>query len=56
MIETDSPYMTPEPYRGHRNEPVLVQYVAKRIAEIKDLKLERIAEATTETARRFFRI
>ena len=56
MIETDSPYMTPEPYRGHRNEPVLVQYVAQRIAEIKNLKIERVAEITSETARKFFRI
>ena len=56
MIETDSPYMTPEPYRGHRNEPVLVQYVAQRIAEIKNLKIERVAEITSETARNFFRI
>lgn len=56
MIETDTPYMTPEPYRGERNEPVLVQYVAKRIAEIKSLKLEKVAEVTTATARGFFRI
>lgn len=56
MIETDSPYMTPEPYRGHRNEPALVQYVAQRIAEIKNLKIERVAEITTETARKFFKI
>lgn len=56
MIETDSPYMTPEPYRGHRNEPVLVQYVAQRIAEIKNMKLERVAEVTSENARKLFRI
>jgi len=56
MIETDTPYMTPEPYRGQRNEPVLVQYVAKRIAEIKNMKLEKVAEITTATARAFFRI
>jgi len=56
MIETDTPYMTPEPYRGQRNEPVLVQYVAKRIAEIKNLKIEKVAEVTSENARRLFRI
>lgn len=56
MIETDTPYMTPEPYRGQRNEPLLVQYVAKRIAEIKSIKLEKVAEITTATARAFFRI
>ena len=56
MIETDTPYMTPEPYRGQRNEPVLVQYVAARIAEIKGIKVEKVAEITTATARNFFNI
>ncbi|MEI6529423.1 MAG: TatD family hydrolase [Candidatus Falkowbacteria bacterium] len=56
MIETDTPYMTPEPYRGQRNEPVLVQYVAKRIADIKSIKIEKVAETTTRTARELFRI
>ena len=56
MIETDSPYMTPEPYRGQRNEPLLVQYVAARNAEIKGIKLEKVAEVTTNTARNLFRI
>lgn len=56
MIETDTPYMTPEPYRGQRNEPVLVQYVAKRIAEIKNMKIEKVAEVTFENARQLFRI
>jgi TatD DNase family protein len=56
MIETDSPYMTPEPYRGKRNEPLLVQYVAQRIADIKGIKVEKVAEKTTETAKNLFRI
>lgn len=56
MIETDTPYMTPEPYRGQRNEPILVQYVANRIADIRGIKLEKVAEMTTNTARSFFRI
>ncbi len=56
MIETDSPYMTPEPYRGQRNEPLLVQYVAKRIADIRNMKVEKVAEITTVTARSLFRI
>ena len=56
MIETDAPYMTPEPYRGQRNEPVLVQYVAQRLAEIKGIKLEKVAEITTNTARNLFKI
>ncbi|RLC38695.1 hydrolase TatD [Candidatus Falkowbacteria bacterium] len=56
MIETDCPFMTPEPYRGKRNEPILVKYVAKRIAEIKKLPLEKVAQITTENARKFFNI
>ncbi len=56
MIETDSPYMTPEPYRGQRNEPLLVQYVANRIADIRGIKLEKVAEITAATAQSFFKI
>lgn len=56
MVETDCPFMTPEPFRGKRNEPVLVEYVAKRIAEIKNLSEERVAEMTTANARKLFRI
>lgn len=56
ILETDCPFMTPEPFRGKRNEPVLVKYVAKRIAEIKNLSEERIREITTENARNLFRI
>lgn len=56
MIETDSPYMTPEPYRGQRNEPLLVRHVAERIADIKSIRPEKVSEITTATARDFFRI
>lgn len=56
MIETDCPYLTPEPYRGKRNEPLLVPLVAKKIAEIKGISLEKVASATTETAKKFFNI
>lgn len=56
MIETDCPFMTPEPYRGRRNEPILVKRVAERIAEIKHLNFERIAELSTANARRLFGI
>ena len=56
MIETDSPFLTPEPFRGQRNEPILVKYVAERIARIRNLSLERIAEITTKNAREFFGI
>ncbi|MDD4271653.1 MAG: TatD family hydrolase [Patescibacteria group bacterium] len=56
MIETDCPYMTPEPFRGQRNEPILVKKVAERIAEIKNLSFERIAEISTNNARKLFNI
>ncbi len=56
MIETDSPFLTPEPFRGQRNEPILVKYVAERIAQIRNLSLEKIAEITTKNAREFFGI
>ena len=56
MVETDCPFMTPEPYRGHRNEPALVAYVAERIAEIRGTDIDKIAEASTANASRLFRI
>jgi TatD DNase family protein len=56
MIETDCPFMTPEPFRGQRNEPVLVKYIAKRIAEIKGLSTEKVAEFTTKVAKNLFNI
>ena len=56
LIETDSPYLTPEPYRGKRNEPIYVRYVAGTIAEIKGTSFEDIAKATGENTRRLFRI
>jgi TatD DNase family protein len=51
MIETDAPFMTPEPYRGKRNEPVLVKYVAQRIADIRGASLDYIADMTTKNAK-----
>lgn len=54
MVETDCPYMTPEPYRGQRNEPLLVKYVVQRIAEIKNLTLDRVEEMTTTNAKKLF--
>lgn len=56
MIETDAPFMTPEPYRGKRNEPVLVKYVAQRMAEIRGVDIDKIAEMTTANAKKLFKI
>lgn len=56
MIETDSPYLTPVPLRGKRNEPAYVQYVAKKIGEVKGLSQEEVGKKTTANAQKFFRI
>lgn len=56
LIETDSPYLTPEPYRGQRNDSRKVKLVAKKIAEIKQMKLEEIAEITYKNAEKIFGI
>ncbi|MEW9124495.1 MAG: TatD family hydrolase [Thermotaleaceae bacterium] len=56
LIETDSPYLTPVPYRGKRNEPAYVYHVASKIGEIKKTSLEEVANATTINAKKFFGI
>ena len=50
LLETDSPFLTPDPYRGKRNEPAYVKYVAQKIADIKQVSLEKVAEITTKNA------
>jgi TatD DNase family protein len=54
LIETDCPYLTPEPHRGKRNEPSLVIEVAKKIAEIKEEDLQGVAKVTTKNALELF--
>ncbi|MBP9827902.1 TatD family hydrolase [Patescibacteria group bacterium] len=54
LIETDSPYLTPPPHRGKRNEPSYVRFVAEKIAEIKGIPVAKVAEVTTENAVRLF--
>lgn len=54
MLETDSPYLTPEPHRGKRNEPAYVKYVAQKIAEIKEISVEEVERITTDNAVEFF--
>jgi TatD DNase family protein len=55
MVETDCPYLAPVPFRGKRAEPAHTRIVAEAIAAARDVPLEQIAEATTETAEKFFR-
>ena len=56
VLETDSPFLSPEPYRGKKNKPCNVLYVAKRIAEIKNISLEEVINTTTATAKQIFDI
>lgn len=56
LIETDCPYLSPEPYRGQRNDSSRVGIVAQRIAQIKGLTVEEVARITLENARQLFRI
>lgn len=56
VIETDSPYLAPEPHRGDRNEPAYVRHVAERLAEVKSLPVARVAEVTTRNARAIYEL
>ncbi len=56
LIETDSPFLSPHPLRGQRNEPARVQLVAEKLAELKGLPYEEVAAATTANARQLFGI
>jgi TatD DNase family protein len=54
LLETDCPYLAPAPKKGERNEPLFVRYVAEKIAKIKEISLEQVAEKTTENAKKLF--
>jgi len=56
LIETDCPYLTPEPYRGKRNYPALVGYTAMKIAELRGITVEEVAKITYDNAVKFYRI
>ncbi len=56
LIETDSPYLTPEPLRGKRNDSRCVKYIAKKIAEVKNMSVEEIARITYQNAENIFNI
>lgn len=56
LLETDCPYLTPIPFRGKRNEPSYVKYVAEKIAELKGMSVDKVAKVTTSSAREVFGI
>jgi len=56
LVETDCPYLAPEPHRGERNEPAYVAYVAKNIAAIKNISYQTVADMTTQNVKRLFGI
>ena len=54
VLETDCPYLTPQPYRGKRNEPSYVVYTANKLAELKNLPVSKVIEVTTSNAEKLF--
>lgn len=56
LLETDAPYVAPEPYRGKRNEPAYIVETAKKMAEIKEVSLAKVSEETTKNNLQVFRI
>ena len=56
ILETDSPYLAPTPYRGKRNESKYIVNIAEKLSEIKGLEIEEIAKITTKNAQNLFKI
>lgn len=56
LIETDSPYLSPEPFRGKRNDSRNVKYIAQKISEVKQIPLEEVAKATYNNAEKYLEI
>ena len=56
LVETDCPYLTPEPFRGKRNDSGYLKYIVEKVAEIKGVVFEEMAAITMENAKRLFRI
>ena len=54
VLETDSPYLTPVPFRGKRNESSYLKYVAAKLAEVKNVTIEEVAAITTSNAEKIF--
>ena len=56
LLETDCPFLTPEPYRSKRNEPSYLKFTAMKVAELKNTSLEKVADITTQNAKKLFGI
>jgi TatD DNase family protein len=56
LLETDSPFLAPVPFRGKRNEPAYVRYIAEKIAQIKGISPEKLAQATSSNAKSLFQL
>lgn len=56
VLETDCPYLTPAPHRGKRNEPSYVKHVAEKVAELKNLSFDEVAELITKNAKKLFNL
>jgi TatD DNase family protein len=56
FVETDSPYLTPVPHRGRRNEPAYVRLVAETVAKVRGIAVEQVAQVTTANVKQLFRI
>jgi TatD DNase family protein len=56
LVETDCPYLTPVPFRGRRNEPLYVKHTAEKIAQLRQLNAEQVAEATSANTIRLFNL
>ena len=56
LLETDSPYLTPTPYRGKRNESKYIVNIGEKLAEIKGISINEIGEITTKNARNLFKL
>ena len=56
LLETDAPYLTPNPFRGKRNEPLYIKHIAEKIAEVRNITFEEVAKATSENAISLFNL
>jgi len=56
MIETDAPFVAPAPFRGKRNEPFYIKYVAEKIAELRGISYEEVVAQTAKNAEKLFGI